>query len=1548
MSRFRGRSWELGLFLCGIAGLFLTPDHARAQGICDRTIQVRNALSRTLSRRCAHISATHLASLRELNLSAWDLRGDYKITDLQANDFSGLTSLRKLRLWGNSLTTLPPGLFRDLGALEELRLDGNSLTALPESLFRGLSALQRLDLNGNSLTSLPEGVFRGLSALKTLRLDENSLTALPRSVFRGLSALEGLTLQDNSLSQVSEEVFRGLSALGGLVLEGNELTSLPPGVFRGLTSLLHLNLGKNSLAALPEEIFRGPSSLQVLFLFGNSLTTLPERVFHGLRDLELLSLWENSLSELPKGIFIGLDSLEDLNLRANDLDSLPRGIFDDVLDTLTYEDPRGLQLDPGLKAFAVISRWGQTVVEGDTVKATVILTRPLPVTVRVPYTMEGTLTADEYAELSPEPDDGLIFLAGETSREIVLRLRTDGNSRQDTVRWKLQEKLWLRRSDGTGGDVSLDHLALINTEGITHTVTVLDRDNVTDSRGICNRTPVVIDVITEALKRTFNLSHCADFTPSHLAKVGVLDFSYRNISGLQEHDFSGLSYLDRLNLSVNSLYSLPEGIFQGLSRLRVLDLSNNYLQSLPDGVFSGMSNLESLSLSVNSLSSLPEGIFRDTGRLGSLDIYDNSLTSLPQGVFSGMTFLGRLRLHSNSLVTLPEGIFQDLSRLRELDLSSNFLQSLPEGTFRRLGSLEELVLCRNRLGTLPEGIFRGMRSLVRLRLDYNRLSSLPEGIFRGLSFLDWVNLEHNQLRGLPEGIFSGLDSLTEIDLTQNQLSGLPQGIFDGVSRLSMIRLNDNPHLSELPQGIFDDVLDTLEVLFLDYGQALIDFASPYQRASIGDTIKLAVTLSHPLPVTVRVPYLVGGTATPDDYTGLSPSPDDGLLFLAGETRKEISFTLLQNAEGRGKTVELALRRPYYSAVYRSDGTGSESRYLTGRSFFFTPGDGATHTVTIGDFDPSVLTSAMLAGKQLTLRATGSEAANEQLVVSFSPDNHFVVTIPVPESSGPRSGSYAYQKIASHKATLTLAYNDGESCEVQLTFLDISSGEFHHGCHGESIFAGIFRLTREGSLSFIPVILKARGLHDSFFTSELTLTNRGSEMVELKFTYKADAGGGAGRASDILGPGQQKIEPDALVYLRRLGLPIPDSGNRLGTLEVDYPLFSEVGVTVRTTAAVPEGRAGLAYPGIAGDAGFEEPVYLCGLRQNGQDRSNVAFQNMGTPPDGPITLRTTVFSGDRSDASFHVLDDVTLEPGEFHQYSGLLRVLRGVDGNRNGYVKVQRVGGRAPFYAYGVINDQANSDGSFVFPVAESSLAGAMGLVLPVIVESGEYTSELTVTNLSGSTQYITFTFVADAVRNSHNKTSFQMKLAAGEQKIIPHIVDDLRRQGVAGIGPANRFFGGALFARMGFEEMRDVVVGARTGSPGGDGLYSVFYPAVPYGKSFSKSAWVYGLQQNGENRSNLALVNTGEVGIADSTFNIDIYDGETGVLVHTITDFYVPFLRWRQINGILGTYAPGTAQGYVRIRKVSGINPFLAYGVVNDGGSPGQRSGDGAYLPARE
>ena len=586
-------------------------------------------------------------------------------------------------------------------------------------------------------------------------------------------------------------------------------------------------------------------------------------------------------------------------------------------------------------------------------------------------------------------------------------------------------------------------------------------------------------------------------------------------------------------------------------------------------------------------------------------------------------------------------------------------------------------------------------------------------------------------------------------------------------------------------------------------------------------------------------------------------------------------------------------------------------------------------------DPSDFSSSDLTGTSFTLNGTRLDGSPERVTVLFREGNRF-------EAAGSRTGSYDYRPTGPSAGTLALEYDGGGSCEVELAFDSVNSGAFSFDCSTGGGGSGRFRLT--AGTTFVPVILTAAGRNDSFFTSEMTLTNRGTREARLHYTYTAHIGGGTGSASEVLPAGHQRVVSDALDHLRNLGIPIPAEGNRIGTLRVEAPVASQVGVLVRTTTAVPDGRAGLAYPGIGMEEGFQRAVYLCGLRQNELDRSNVAFQNMGAPEEGPIILRTTVFSGDPNGPAPRVLQEVRLGPGGFHQYSGVLGSLA------NGYVRVERVEGTAPFYAYGVINDQANSDGSYVFPVVESFPGGAAGQTLPVIVETTAFTSELTVTNFSATAKVVNFSLVADGIQTTDHTVRVPAPLAAGQQLVIPELVDEVRRRGLAGIGPTRGGLAGPLFATVADGNMEGIVIGARTVTQAvfAGGQYGVFYNAAPYGSAFSQVAWVEGLQQNQESRSNLALVNTGEVDDSQSVFAIDIYDGDRGLLVTTITGRTVPARGWRQINSILRDYAEGTTQGYVRIRKISGNNPFLAYGVINDGPSPGERSGDGAYVPARE
>ena len=484
-------------------------------------------------------------------------------------------------------------------------------------------------------------------------------------------------------------------------------------------------------------------------------------------------------------------------------------------------------------------------------------------------------------------------------------------------------------------------------------------------------------------------------------------------------------------------------------------------------------------------------------------------------------------------------------------------------------------------------------------------------------------------------------------------------------------------------------------------------------------------------------------------------------------------------------------------------------------------------------------------------------------------------------------------------------------------------------------------------TFVPVVLDAPGKGKAHFTSELTLAHRGRQRAILDYTYTANTGGGSGTVRDYLEPGQQLIVPNAIEFLRQQGAPIPEDGKSIGSLRVAFQRTdsSRVGVTVRTTTRVPEGRAGLAYPGLPAGEGFDEAVYLCGLRQNEQDRSNVAFQHMGTPRDGPITLRTTVFSGDPEIAEGHRLEDRRLAPGGFYQFSELLKTA----GFDTGYVRVERVEGEAPFYAYGVINDQANSDGSFVFPVTAGSLEGKRRQTLPVIVETEEFSTELTLTNFSRQDRILELAFVSDGIGTPDETARFSLTLAAGQQRIIPDVIDaELRRKGGEGIGPSRGGLAGALFVTPESGDLSGIVVGARTGSPDGrGGQYGLFYTAVPDGAAFTEIAWIYGLQHDQKNRTNLALVNTGEVDDSRSTFAIHIYD-ENGTRRHRTAFAHVEARRWRQINSILAYRAPGITQAYVRIEQFIGNNPFLAYAVVNDGGASGQRSGDGAYLPARK
>ena len=783
----------------------------------------------------------------------------------------------------------------------------------------------------------------------------------------------------------------------------------------------------------------------------------------------------------------------------------------------------------------------------------------------------------------------------------------------------------------------------------------------------------------------------------------------------------------------------------------------------------------------------------------------------------------------------------------------------------------------------------------------NWLSSEPVGTWHGVTVTGGrvtdLQLSNNQLTGSIPAELGNLASLLGLYLHNNQLMGSIPSQLGNLTSLTGLGLDNNRLTGSIPSQLGN--LTSLTVLGLDSNQ--LTGSIP---AELGSLASLALLDLNNNQLTGSIPAELGNLAS---LLGLYLHNNQLMGSIPAELGSHANLRILD--------------------LHNNQLTGS------------IPAELGTHAnLAILDLHNNQLTGSIpaelgnlaslwrlnLHNNQLTGSIPGQLGNLTRLAELDLHNNHLTGSLP------PSLANLGALRLFSFYGNTALTVPADPALQTWLGgIIDVRGHDYVPPAH------------------FVPVILTSSGRNNSFFTSELTLTNRERWTETLNYTYTAAAGGGSGQARETLAAGRQKIVPNAIDYLRTLGVPIPPDGNRIGTLRVEIDASdSEVAVTARTTTRVADGLAGLAYPGVAVADGFTNVVYLCGLRQNAQDRSNVAFQNMGASQGSSITLRTTLFSTDSAAPGSRVLPEVKLAPGGFHQYSGLLAGA----GFAEGYVKVEWVSGQAPFYAYGVINDQANSDGSFVFPVTAGSLVGVRGQTLPVIIEHPNFTTEVIVTNFSDSAKEFDVHFVAEAIATSDNTASLTgQRIAPGAQWIIPDFVQQtLRAGGASGIGPRGRTIAGAaFFEAAGGDDLSGVVIAARTGSRGGGGQYSVFYNAVPYGAAFNETAWVYALQQNAENRSNLALVNTGEVDGSDSVFELEIYDGETGRLVNTVTGIRVPARGWRQINGILGNYAPGTTQGYVRVRKTAGTDPFLAYGVVNDGGAPGQRSGDGAYVPGQ-
>lgn len=902
---------------CGVlASLLVVPVGAQTSGVCDRTPQVRDAITAEAGLTlCADVTAANLAAIASLDLRRQGL------TSLSAGDFAGLTGLETLYLSRNSFTSLPVGVFSELTSLEDLWLNEGSLSTLPVGVFSGLTSLGELRLGRNSLPSLSVGVFSGLGNLRRMDLSENRLSSLPVGAFSGLTSLEGLDLERNSLSSLPAGVFSGLASLRSLELNGNRLSALSSSVFSALTSLEYLRLDRNRLSSLQADAFSGLTRLRDVRLDRNSLSSLPAGVFAGLASLGRLSLAGNTLSSLPDGVFAGLPGFGSLKLQSNPGSpfSLELGLertdngstAGEATAVLRLRSGAPLEISIDLNVLGgTLSTPSVTIGAGATESSEFTVnqtgTGPVRVSLGSPpalpaadcgtqygpdpclsgFSLEAGSPLDLFEQvqllLAPasvsenggtstvtatvSPPSSTPFTVEVSAAGVAPTASGDfGLSANTTLSFAADATMSTGAVTISATDNAVDALdkkvrvsGSVTGSGVTDpldaTLTITD-----DETGLCDRTPKVRDAIIAVV----GVSACFDATPAQLASVLTLSASAASLTSLQPGDFSDLPNLRDLDLTDNELLSLPAGAFSGLTSLQRLDLSN----SAAVGILG-----EEFGLPYNAFSSLPKGVFAALPNLEELSLESTSLSSVPAGVFEGLTGLQELDLSHNALASLPKGVFAGLTSLERLDLFLNSLSSLPDAAFIDLTNLTRLYLSHNDWSSLPGDSFSGLTELRVLTLGGRARPPLPANLFAGLGKLEFLTVSgssvpSNLFRGLesleylslgtsastlPPDVFTGLKNLETLDLRSSSLTSLPGGLFADLSSLQSLYLSNNS-LTSLPVDLLESQTD-LRLLWLSHNSLSSLPFGLFKGLTSLENLQLAYNGSASFPLVLELEY----------------------------------------------------------------------------------------------------------------------------------------------------------------------------------------------------------------------------------------------------------------------------------------------------------------------------------------------------------------------------------------------------------------------------------------------------------------------------------------------------------------------------------------------------------------------------------------------------------------------------------------------------------------------------------------------------------------------
>lgn len=245
-----------------------------------------------------------------------------------------------------------------------------------------------------------------------------------------------------------------------------------------------------------------------------------------------------------------------------------------------------------------------------------------------------------------------------------------------------------------------------------------------------------------------------------------------------------------------------------------------------------------------------------------------------------------------------------------------------------------------------------------------------------------------------------------------------------------------------------------------------------------------------------------------------------------------------------------------------------------------------------------------------------------------------------------------------------------------------------------------------------------------------------------------------------------------------------------------------------------------------------------------------------------------------------------------------------------------------------------------------------GIQIPAVVDvpgagTAHFTSDLVAVNRSGTDATLLLRFVPSADSPGSGGPLVGRSLPAGRQFYEADATAFLAANGYDFSGGSPK---GSLFLTFeGVSSSVDVFAGSRTSTPvtGGaaDGSFGTFAAGIPDGGAATSDVWVYGLREDAAHRSNLALAHAPlSAAPGPIMLEVQVFDGATGLTAGAPLAQTLAPGEFAQINRVLSKVYGAPGNGYARIRRLSGIDGFIAYGVVNDGGAAGGGTSDGSLI----